>query len=169
MFVCLHFIPYRIPVCSIRSKRFVSGSQKFLHQRAQPSWESVYIVIHWQTVSLYHNSSVSNCVCENKWKSGKTKAQTTDLNQYFFFISSKTSKIHFSICYFLSSDFIDIVGRMFANGSADLSSIPGHIIPKTLKMVLDTSLLNTQKYKVHIEGKVEQSRERGSALPFTSV
>ena len=37
------------------------------------------------------------------------------------------------------------------------------------KMVLDTSLLNTQKYKVHIKGKVEQSRERSSALPYTSV
>ena len=27
-------------------------------------------------------------------------------------------------------------------------------------MVLDTSLLNTQQYKVRIEGKVEQSREK---------
>ena len=30
----------------------------------------------------------------------------------------------------------------------DLGSIPGHVIQKTLKMVLDTSLLNTQQYKV---------------------
>ena len=30
-------------------------------------------------------------------------------------------------------------------------------------MVLDTSLLNTQQYKVHIKGKVEQSREKSSA------
>ena len=37
------------------------------------------------------------------------------------------------------------------------------------KMVLDTSLLNTQQYKVRIKGKVEQSRERSSALPYTSV
>ena len=29
-------------------------------------------------------------------------------------------------------------------------------------MVLDTSLLNTQQYKVCIKGKVEQSRERSS-------
>ena len=36
-------------------------------------------------------------------------------------------------------------------------------------MVLDTSLLNTQQYKVSIEGKVEQTRERSSALPDTSV
>ena len=46
----------------------------------------------------------------------------------------------------------------------DLGSIPGHIVPETLKMVLDASLLNTQQYKVCIKGKVEQSRERSSAL-----
>ena len=39
----------------------------------------------------------------------------------------------------------------------DLGSIPGRVIPKTLKMVLDTSLLNTQQYKVLIKDKVEQS------------
>ena len=38
-----------------------------------------------------------------------------------------------------------------------------------LKMVLDTSLLNTQHYKVRIKGKVEQSRERSCALPYTTV
>ena len=58
---------------------------------------------------------------------------------------------------------------MFANGLGDLGSIPGRVIPKTLKMVLDTSLLITQHYKVRIKGKVEQSRERSSALPYTSV
>ena len=35
-------------------------------------------------------------------------------------------------------------------------------------MVIDISLLYTQKYKVRIEDKVEQSRERSSALPYTS-
>ena len=54
--------------------------------------------------------------------------------------------------------FIDQVGRVFANVPRDLGSIPGRVIPKTLKMVLDTSLLNTQDYKERIEGKVEQSR-----------
>ena len=47
---------------------------------------------------------------------------------------------------------------LFANGLGDLSSIPGRVIPKTLKIVLDTSLLNTQQYKVRIKGKAEQSR-----------
>ena len=36
-------------------------------------------------------------------------------------------------------------------------------------MVLDASLLNTQQYKVRIKGKVESSREMGSAFPYTSV
>ena len=64
---------------------------------------------------------------------------------------------------------IGLVSRVFANDPGALSSIPGRVIPKTLKMVLDTSWLNTQQYKVHIEGKVEQSRERSSTLPYTSV
>ena len=59
--------------------------------------------------------------------------------------------------------------RVFANGLGDWGSIPGRVIPKTQKMVLDASLLNTQQYKVGIKGKVEQSRERSSALPYTSV
>ena len=61
------------------------------------------------------------------------------------------------------------VRREFGNDPGDLASIPGRVIPKTLKMVLDTSLLNTQQYKVRIEGKIEQSRERSSALPYTLV
>ena len=48
---------------------------------------------------------------------------------------------------------------MFANGPGDLDSIPGRVITKTQKMVLDVSLLNTQHYKVRIKGNVEQSRE----------
>ena len=40
---------------------------------------------------------------------------------------------------------------------------------ETLKMELDTSLLNTHQYKVRIKGKVDQFRERSSALPYTSV
>ena len=62
-----------------------------------------------------------------------------------------------------------LVGRVFANAPGDLSSVPGRVIPKTFKMVLDNSLLNTQQYNVRIKGKVEQSRERSSALFNISV
>ena len=58
---------------------------------------------------------------------------------------------------------------VFANGPGDLGSIPGRVIPKTQKMVLDASLLNFQHYKVQIKGKVEQSRERSCTLPYTLV
>ena len=37
------------------------------------------------------------------------------------------------------------------------------------KMVLDTSLLNTQQYNVRIKGNVEQSRKRSRALSYTTV
>ena len=57
-----------------------------------------------------------------------------------------------------------VVGRVFTNGPGDLCSIPSRVIPKTQKMVLDTSLLNTQQYEVRNKGKVEQSRERSSPL-----
>ena len=36
-------------------------------------------------------------------------------------------------------------------------------------MVLDATLLNTQRYKVQIKSELEQSRERGSILSSTSV
>ena len=60
---------------------------------------------------------------------------------------------------------IGLMSRVFANGPEDPVSIPGQVIPKTQKMVLDAALLNTQHYKVRIKGKVEQSREWSSALP----
>ena len=44
--------------------------------------------------------------------------------------------------------------RVFTNGPEGLGSIPGQVIPKTLKMVLDAPLLNTQNYKVRIKGKI---------------
>ena len=58
---------------------------------------------------------------------------------------------------------------MFANGLEDPGSIPGRVILKTQKTVLDAALLNTQHYKVQIKGEVEQSSEWSSALPYTSV
>ena len=61
------------------------------------------------------------------------------------------------------------MSRVFANGPRIRSSISGRFIPKTQKLVLDATLLNTQQYKVGIKGKVEQSREKSSALPYYLV
>ena len=43
--------------------------------------------------------------------------------------------------------------RVFAYGPGDQGSTPGRVIPKTQKMVLDATLLNTQHYKVRIKVK----------------
>ena len=44
-------------------------------------------------------------------------------------------------------------GRVFTNGGEDSGSILGQVIPKTQKMEVDASLLNTQHYKVLIKDK----------------
>ena len=61
------------------------------------------------------------------------------------------------------------MSRTFANGPEELGSIPGRVLPKTQKMILDAALLNNQHYKVRIKGKVEQSEEWSSTLLYTSV
>ena len=57
------------------------------------------------------------------------------------------------------------MSRVIANGPGDWGSIPGRVIPKTQKMVLDAALLSTQHYKVGIRGKEEKTKERSSAQP----
>ena len=61
------------------------------------------------------------------------------------------------------------MSKVFDNGSGDRGSIPGLVIPMTQKMVLDVTLLNTQRYKVRMKGKVEQSWEWSGAFPYTLV
>ena len=58
---------------------------------------------------------------------------------------------------------------MLANSPGDRVSISGLVMPKIQTIALDTSLLKTQHYKVRIKVKVEQSRERRNALPYTPV
>ena len=58
---------------------------------------------------------------------------------------------------------------VFTHGPGDEGSIPGQVIPKTQKMLLDASLLNTQHYEVRIKGKAEQCRERRNIILYTSV
>ena len=57
--------------------------------------------------------------------------------------------------------------KVFANGPGDRGSIPGQVIPKIQKMVLDATLLSTQPNKVTIKGKVDQSWEWSSTFPYT--
>ena len=84
------------------------------------------------------------------------------------FFNCYYTKVYIYI-YIYINRLIGPVGRVFTNGPGDLGSILGHVIPKALQMLLDSSLLNTQQYKVRIKGKVEKSRKRSIALIYTSV
>ena len=53
---------------------------------------------------------------------------------------------------------------MFTNYPGDQGSIPGRIIPKTQKMVLNAALLNTHHYKVMIKSKVDQRPQHLSVV-----
>ena len=59
------------------------------------------------------------------------------------------------------------MSKVFANRSEDRGSIP--VIPKTQKMVLDATLLNTEHYEVRPKSKAEQFKEWSSGLPYTLV
>ena len=54
--------------------------------------------------------------------------------------------------------------RVFTIDPGDQGSIPGRVITRTQKIVLDA-----QHKKVRIEGKVAQSRESSSVLPYIEV
>ena len=43
--------------------------------------------------------------------------------------------------------------KVFANGTGDRGSIPGGVRPKTQKMVLNASLINTQHHDIRIKSK----------------
>ena len=74
--------------------------------------------------------------------------------------------LHIQTLYLL---FICLMSRLFANSPRDRGSIPGRVIPKTQKMVLDATIHSTQDYKVSIKSKVDQSTEKSSSLPFILV
>ena len=66
-------------------------------------------------------------------------------------------------------NYIGLMCIVFTNGPGERGLILGRVIPKTFKMVLDIFLLNTQHYEARFKRKVEQSRDRSSALPYTAV
>ena len=53
---------------------------------------------------------------------------------------------------------IGIIVSVFTNGLGDYGSIPGWVLPKIKKMVLDSFLPDTQYDKVWIKGKEYQGK-----------
>ena len=64
---------------------------------------------------------------------------------------------------------IGIMGRVFANGLGNQDSIPGWVIPKTQKMVLNSSLLNTWHYKLRIKSGAIQGKQEHLLLHLGAV
>ena len=60
-----------------------------------------------------------------------------------------------------------MISRVFLIGPGDRGSITGRVIPKTQKMLLDASLINTQHYKVWIKGKWINPRKVIGPFPTT--
>ena len=63
---------------------------------------------------------------------------------YFSYISYSKESVFAGNFIALFYRLTGLLGTVFANGPGDLGSISDRVIPKTLKMTLDTSLLNTQ-------------------------
>ena len=85
------------------------------------------------------------------------------------FSSPSVSPFRFFLESVLICIYIGLFGRVFANDLGDRGSPFRLSHTKDSKMVLDASLINTQHYKVRIKGKVDQSREMSSALPYSSL
>ena len=76
------------------------------------------------------------------------------INETFgFIINLNQARLEYFIC--KCGINIGLMDSVFTNGPGHNSSIPSRVIPKTQKMILDATLLNTQHYKVQIKGKVE--------------
>ena len=60
------------------------------------------------------------------------------------------------------------MSRVFANGAKDQGSIPGRVIPKTKKLVLDAVLLNTQHYKAKVKWSNPENGGAPSCTPRCS-
>ena len=122
----------------------------------------------WSIFSLFHNQP---CLLLNSFLRCSTALACYLINCFIFVTAYPILAILVRIVYFINYHYnyfqpdISLAVRVFANGPGDRGSIPGRVIPKTQKMVLDASLLNTQHYKVRINGKVEQSWERSSVPP----
>ena len=117
-------------------------------------------------LSIYSYKMYLQCECFKKTCGRDYTWCFRKINKYkmlFLHMLLKFDVIWTRIAQVVRLPLIVLVGRVLTNGPGDLGSIPGRVLPKTLKMVLDTSL----QYKVRIKGKVEPSREWSSTLLFT--
>ena len=63
----------------------------------------------------------------------------------------KSDFVHFYIYYLIIYWAIGLMSRVFANGLGDRGSVPGWVIPKTQKMVLDIALLSIIRWESRVK------------------
>ena len=98
------------------------------------------VLIHWQMLSdMSKRICCFVCCCILSGSDFDTKGNSEKLYLHIKYLT------------------ISIMISVFTNGLGDQGSISGRVIPKTQKMVLDVSLLNTQHFKVWIKGKWSNS------------
>ena len=88
---------------------------------------------------------------------GQSRPGSNDNEQVLYIpLISRSEALTSNVVYFYipNTFWIGIMSWVFTNGPGYQGSIPGRVIPKTKKIVLDISLLNSQHYKLRIKGNV---------------
>ena len=134
---------YVISRTLVRGESYISVKIQLVYSTALADWAQLFKIL-----SLW------------KWK----RLRKVIKDSIISFLTSQMTRIKL-----FHNQAIGLMSKVFADRLGDQFSIPGRVILKTRKMVLDAVLLNTQHYKVRIKGKEEQSREWNSALPYTWV
>ena len=139
---------------------------EFLHDFHQPKTLTPFVMLNgvfWKTKQIQlPNIGLLKTAIKEEWNKMSEELILKTCKLFRRRIDTIITKM---VAYLLILLFIGLAVRVFANGPGDLGLIPGRVIPKTQKMVLDASLLNTQHYKVPIKGKVEPSREGVATYP----
>ena len=125
----------------------------------------IYMCVCVCNVCIYMRVCVCVCVCiyAYRW------IDALCIYTYIFTWLKDIENLHDFMYLLIYNPAIGLMSRMFTNSLGDQVLIPGQVIPKTQKIVLDSTLLSTQYYKVRIKGKVEQSWEWRSALHYTMM
>ena len=118
-----------LPCLGIQSKK-----KKTLNSNKLKKWPWVTSYLWWKVCLNTHRTSPGRC-CTYRILCFDKNCQ-----------SKRNKNLHWLI-----RAVIGLMSRMFANGLWDWGSTPSRVIPKTQKMVLDATLLNTQHYKVRIQ------------------
>ena len=81
-----------------------------------------------------------------KRRGQKEHSKQGDINKTNLYLNNTYNETSKTLLWLYNCSDIGLAVRVFANGPEDLGSIPGRVIAKTQKTVLDASLLNTYKH-----------------------